>query len=116
MNKKELEITINPDGSADAQLNADGLGPAWSPDGNQILFARYLGSNDGRIWRMHADGTGETIIFHADALNGIDWQSIPEPNRSDYKNSNQFCKAEQAFWGDQFSQHYRNFGQCVSGR
>jgi TolB protein len=91
--------------------------PVWSPDATQIAYTHLVGHGSGASLRaVNSDGTGERIIFHADALNGIDWQPTSEPRRSDFKNANQFCKAEQAFWGNQFSQHYRNFGQCVSGK
>ena len=56
-------------------------------------------------------------VHRANAVAGFNsaGQPIPGPERTDYKSSNQFCKAEQSFWGDQFGQRYRNFGQCVSG-
>ena len=47
------------------------------------------------------------------------WQPIPGPQRSDYKNAAQFCKAERSFLGgDVFSQKYGGganaHGRCVT--
>jgi hypothetical protein len=48
-----------------------------------------------------------------------DWQPIPGPRRSDYKNAAQFCKAERDFFGDAaFTSKYGGganaHGKCVS--
>ena len=51
-----------------------------------------------------------------------DWQPIPGPRRSDFKNAAQFCKAEGDFLGESaFAQKYgangngsNAFGKCVS--
>ena len=57
--------TVNPDGSALAQLTREPKGIAarwadWSPSGSRILFDRFnLSNNVGRIWIMNADGTGQ---------------------------------------------------------
>ena len=47
------------------------------------------------------------------------WQSIPGPKRSDYKNAAKFCKAEREFLGEAaFRQKYGGgadaYGKCVS--
>jgi hypothetical protein len=70
---------------------------------------------------MRADGTGEqpvTTDGEAYPDSSPDWQPIPAPQRGDYKNAAQFCKAEQAFWGEQFASRYGGganaFGKCVS--
>ena len=53
--------TMNPDGTGQANITnsaaAEGC-PAWSADGNQIAFLR----SDGAIWKMFADGTGQTLV------------------------------------------------------
>ena len=61
---------------------------------------------------MNADGTALRNLTSTPSLweTDVDWQAIPGPRRGDFMNAAQFCKAEQAFWGDQFSQRYRNFG------
>jgi hypothetical protein len=51
---------------------------------------------------------------------GLDWQAIPAPKRSDFKNPAKFCKAERAFLGDgAFAQKYGGgadaHGRCVAG-
>ena len=63
------------------------------------------------IYRVRAtDDDGATTV----------WRDIITvgPNRKDYKNAAQFCKAEQAFWGDQFADRYGGgshaYGKCVS--
>jgi Tol biopolymer transport system component len=109
--------TVKPDGTDLTRLTevrSDELyRTAWSPDGTKIIWGSER-SPQG-VWIANADGTDQHQLTGA-GIYDVAWQPIPGPKRSDYKNSNQFCKAEQAFWGDQFSQHYRSFGQCVSGR
>ena len=114
-------------------MNADGTGqtrltrspdqdfqPAWSPDGSKIAFlSRRHGFFDD-IYVMNPDGSGTARLTHSPYhVQNPDWQPIPGPRRGDYKNSAQFCKAEQAFWGDQFASRYGGganaYGKCVSG-
>jgi Tol biopolymer transport system component len=119
-------------------MNADGTGrmnrsnhpayelfPVWSPDGTKIAFDRSIDGPDGlinvEIYAMNADGTGQTNLTNNPAGDARpDWQPIPRPQRSDYKSAARFCKAEQAFWGDQFAQRYGGggnaYGKCVSGK
>jgi hypothetical protein len=56
---------INPDGSKLVQV-AEGSGPAWSPDGSRIAFAR-----DGDLYVMNSDGTGAVRL----ATRGGPWGS-----------------------------------------
>lgn len=68
---------------------------------------------------MNADGTGQTQVTDSSShAFPTDWQPIPGLKRSDFKNANRFCKAEQDFWGDQFASRYGGganaFGKCVS--
>jgi TolB protein len=56
---------INPDGSNLVQV-AEGSGPAWSPDGSRIAFAR-----DGDLYVMNSDGTGAVRL----ATRGGPWGS-----------------------------------------
>jgi WD40-like Beta Propeller Repeat len=85
--------------------------PAWAPDGTKIALdasavAYVVNVNDGTATVLTGDGPPS------------DWQPIPGPKRSDYKNSNQFCKAEQAFLGSEFASRYGGranaYGKCVS--
>jgi dipeptidyl aminopeptidase/acylaminoacyl peptidase len=113
--------TVNPDGTDVTRLTdgpSDGF-PDWSPDGTKIAFTRFAPSNG--IFTMNADGSGQTRVTNPGYLNydsAPDWQPIPGPKRSDYTNAAQFCKAEQAFWGDQFARRYAGgpnaYGKCVS--
>jgi TolB protein len=51
---------INADGSGLRRL-ADGLDPAWSPDGTKVAFARW---RDPRgIYVIDEDGSNETLLF-----------------------------------------------------
>ena len=59
---------VNPDGTGLAQLTHEpqgisAQGPAWSPDGSRLLFARVnVSKGIGRIWIMNADGTGQRLL------------------------------------------------------
>ena len=108
-------------------INADGTGrerltdstfpfsttvPVWSPDGKRIAF-----HGEGGINVMNADGSDRKALTLANR--DLDWQPIPGPRRSDYKNAAHFCKAESEFWGEDFAERYGGgpnaFGKCVSG-
>jgi hypothetical protein len=90
--------------------------PAWSPDGQYIV----LESSGGLSLARPEPSTVFTNIRMGWAL-WPDWQPIPGPERSDYKNAAQFCKAERALLGDStFRQKYGGganaYGKCVSGK
>jgi Tol biopolymer transport system component len=116
---------INLDGSGLTKLvDFPSFAPAWSPDGTKIAF---LGSPDGffphNVYTVNADGSSPTPLTdlpNGSSAGGVDWQPIPGPERSDYKNAAQFCKAERDFLGDAaFRQKYGGdanaYGKCVSG-
>lgn len=59
---------------------ADEHDPSWSPLGDKIAFLRSSAAgslNDGDLYEMNADGTGETLLYHGDpshiAAFGTDW-------------------------------------------
>jgi TolB protein len=126
--------TANPDGSGRVQVTATPLvgesSPAWSPDGRRIAYVernKYGAADDIEI--INADGSGEPFrLTFGGAHNGEpDWQPIIAPERSDYKNAAEFCKAERAFLGDAaFARKYGSkspkktvanaYGRCVSGK
>jgi Tol biopolymer transport system component len=89
----------------------------WSPDSKKLALSR-----DGDIFVLNADGRNAVNVTNTPDVGEEvnDWQAVRGPNRSAYKNSNQFCKAEEAFWGDQFASRYGDgknaYGKCVSGR
>jgi hypothetical protein len=65
---------------------------------------------------MNSDGSGQSLLRDGEQP---DWQPIPGPQRSDYKNAAKFCKAEHDFLGeDAFRVKYGGganaYGKCVS--
>jgi Tol biopolymer transport system component len=100
--------------------------PVFSPDGTKVAFTqrdcyflRGFPCSNYFLKTVNSDGTGVTPI--ADRAGYPDWQPIPGPQRSDYKNAAQFCKAERDFLGAAaFQQKYGGranaYGKCVSGK
>ena len=95
---------------------APGALGVWSPDGTKIAFT-IIGA-PGSVMVANADGTGATKV--ADGY-GPSWQPLPGPQRTNYKNAAQFCKAERDFLGDAaFTKKYGGganaYGKCVSAK
>ncbi len=62
--------TANPDGTSLTPLTqtpATDVEPDWSPDGNQIAFRSWVSTND-EIWKMNANGTGQTNLTNNGSL------------------------------------------------
>jgi Tol biopolymer transport system component len=59
-------FTVNPDGSGLNKIT-ETHNATWSPDGNRLLYNRYVGVNLGEIWVVNADGTGATKLADAPA-------------------------------------------------
>ncbi|MFC2030989.1 TolB family protein [Chloroflexota bacterium] len=64
--------TVGVDGS-NLQRIADGMDPVWSPDGEQIAFARWREPRG--IWVAKADGSGEWRIFDWSEARWPSWSS-----------------------------------------
>jgi Tol biopolymer transport system component len=102
---------MNADGTQRMQLTQTAGSenwPQWSPDGSRILFAGEEG-----LRTMAPDGSDIRAI----PIEGSypDWQPLPAPNLSDYKNASAYCTAVREFMGDsEFSNRYKNHGKCVS--
>jgi Tol biopolymer transport system component len=118
-------VLSNADGSG-ARTTAIGVyDPAWSPDGTALAVAvgTFSASN---IATFDTFGTklGDVTQDGPQSIANSypNWQPIPGPKRSDYKNAAQFCNAERAFLGDAaFKRKYGTngtganaFGKCVS--
>jgi TolB protein len=105
---RSLEIyTMNLDGTGLSRVTNTGdrpeLAPAWSPDGRQITYTRLELDfvNNFEIHVVSTDGTSQTNLTRVPANDNFsDWQPVPGPRRTDYRNAAQFCKAERAFLGD----------------
>jgi Tol biopolymer transport system component len=126
-------FTINADGSdrsgacfGPPPAGFVGESPVWSPDGTKIAFLHRPSGDNWEVHTANPDFTGEQDVTEiAPALvspgppRGLDWQPIPGPQRTAYKNAAQFCKAEREFWGEgSFQARYGGganaHGKCVS--
>jgi Tol biopolymer transport system component len=110
---------VNANGSSERLIASDvDRGAVWSPDSRHIAFTAQVIGGLSDLWVVGSNGSGRTNLTRSPNSNELspDWQPLPGPRRSDFKSSNQFCKAEKTFWGDQFRQRYTNFGQCVRRR
>jgi Tol biopolymer transport system component len=110
---------MNADGSGDVEHffgSAVVWGPAFSPDGAEIVFS----CDAGLCFLPPPDVFLPVLLPGLDRFDSEpDWQPIvPAPQRGHYKNGAKFCKAEQTFWGDQFASRYGGganaYGKCVS--
>ena len=116
-------FVMNADGTNQIQLthNLDDRNPAWSPDGSRIVYSTFDGSQRD-LHTIRPDGTGDVNITNSpDRREEFpDWQPVFGPQRSDYKNTAQFCKAFREFLGEEdFRNRYGGganaHGKCVSG-
>ena len=117
---------MNPDGTGQTRLTGpaqpsfeapENLHPIWAPDGTRIAFTSvnrepFSGID---VWTMNPDGTSDQG-FTATGKDGVGgWQPIPAPQRGDYRNASQYCRALRDFLGEaDFESRYRNHGSCVS--
>lgn len=78
----DFEIFVmNADGSDPRQLTfnaADDVDPAWSPDGRQLVFARFFGDFDADLFTIGADGSGERAVTESPGV--MDRQPVWSPN------------------------------------
>jgi Tol biopolymer transport system component len=109
----EGEIGVIRTDGTDRILLQPGYHPDWQPlagpdrDGDGVTDATDNCpnlANSAQTDRDH-DGIGDAC----------DSSPLPGPQRSDFKNASQYCKAFRDFFGDaEFSTRYKNHGQCVS--
>jgi Tol biopolymer transport system component len=119
-------FTIHPDGTGYQQFT--GAPGHWSPDGTRMTSSGYVTGPPGQydIFTISADGSAQTNITNTSGTNefGPDWQPITGPQRGDYKNVAQFCKAERDFLGERQvrqkygtgPKHANAHRNCVSGK
>jgi Tol biopolymer transport system component len=80
---------IGTDGRGLRQLTTDTSGaetqPAWSPDGKRIAYTRIGCASDDDsgvcVWVMNADGSGQTLLTHADVPPGCSDRAPGHYNR-----------------------------------
>ena len=83
--------------------------PSGCPNGKQIAFIQrpHLRGFDRKsisaTMQRERLSVRRLDLHHRLWTSGHRLASDPRPQRGDYKNADQFCKAEQAFWGDQFA-------------
>lgn len=63
--------TVNGDGSSLSQLTY-GIDPGWSPDGKQIVYARW-GSVYPGLYVINADGSNEQLVYGAPRIRSPQW-------------------------------------------
>ena len=103
--------TMNPDGTGVAIVpgTRDDRDPQWSPDGTRLVVSSWDSSiQKFDLVTLAPDGSGRAALTHtpADEVDP-DWQTLPGPRRSDYKNAREFCVAERDFFGlDEFERRY----------
>jgi dipeptidyl aminopeptidase/acylaminoacyl peptidase len=110
--------SIAADGSSGWFVSDGGSNGAWSPDGTRVAYIGYNGELRTVDYPAKSD---DRVVDPLPNAYDPDWQPLQHgPQRSDYKNAAQFCKAERAFLGDGgFRQKYGGganaHGKCVSG-
>jgi Tol biopolymer transport system component len=113
--------TISPDGTGVTSIGP-GIVPGFAPDGTKIVYAQNTGGN-ADIAIVNSDGSDPHVIIDNSTFDyNPDWQPIPGPQRGDFKNGAQFCKAERDFLGaTAFAKKYGTngnganaYGKCVS--
>ena len=112
---------MNSDGTGQVNITNDATlsdhSPAWSPDGKEIAYITRTTTSppSSSLKIMKADGSdSRTVITGGPYSNDgdPDWEPLPGPQRSDFKNAAQFCKAKRAFMGESaFGQSYGRTGR-----
>jgi TolB protein len=110
---------INRDGTGYRPVGLSAYRADWSPDGSKFAFDQLR----GQVFTANTDSSGPTQLTDSPGYNGApNWQPIPGPQRGDYRNAAQFCKADRDFLGEEdFAKKYGTngnganaYGKCVS--
>lgn len=69
-------VVMNADGTERQRLTHDSepvVGPVWSPDGTQFVFARADDERSWELWAMNADGSDQELLTDGSTAGDAGW-------------------------------------------